>query len=237
MYILYIRHGESTANLLKKTDPLFIFKLLFHPDAKLTDNGHEQARIMSINIINMLQLKGLEIVPFIFSSILSRSIQTANNIVNVANNNFNLQLKTVVIPHIEEIPLTYNLPLEIQIPIDLQNQPRNLYKILEDNLTNDVITNDVTNDSKNLSFEIIPELNPYDKDGNPILRINIKKFFESLDTIRSFIIKNGHQLKENSVIIIVSHRKTIKEITKLSIGNLGLVLQENVHNEILFDGF
>ena len=89
-----------------------------------------------------------------------------------------------------------------------------------------------------LSFDIIPTLNPYNEEGLPVLKINIEKFFESLDNIRAYITENGHQLTEKSVIIIVSHRKTIKEITGLSVANLGLVLQENVYNnEILFEGF
>jgi len=228
MFILFVRHGQSTANLLQKSDPLYLLKLLFHPDAKLSDSGLEQSRIMSDNIINMLQLKGLDIVPLIFTSILTRAIQTANYISKFAHISKGIDLRPVVLPYIEEIPLTYGLP--INIPIDLQNQPRTLYELLEENFSN--------YEDDDLNFDVIPELNPYDRDGNVILRVSIEKFFESLELIKEYIIESGYKLTKNSVIIIISHRKTIKEITGLSVGNLGLVLQKDIYNnEILFDGF
>lgn len=230
MYILYVRHGQSTANFLQMTDPFYFFKLPWYPDAKLSETGVEQASIMSYNIINMLKLKGLNIVPFIFSSILSRSIETANIISKV---NENILLRPVVIPYIEEVPLNYyvkNIPIISYINIDLQNVPRNLYDILAETIAN--------NDKSNLKFDIIPELNPYDKNGSVVSTTDIPKFYQSLDLIRKFISESGYKLNDKSVIIIVSHRKTIQEITGLSVGNLGLVLQKDVYdNEILFDGF
>jgi len=250
MHLLFIRHGESTANYLAKNDILFFLKVLFHPDSKLTERGLKQAFDMSSIIIG--HLKKYEVIPILFSSILSRSIQTSNCIIKGLKSKTNSEIshkteyqisedssdddegllcnqqifKNIVIPYIEEIPFF--------IPIDTQNQPRNLY---------DIMYEDLTNDESNLNFSLIsdiPELYPYNYDGKPILRISndfVKNFYESLDNIRTFV-KKSHKLTEKSVLIFVSHGKLIKAITGHSVGNLGLVLQTDVFkNEVLFEGY
>lgn len=223
MYILWFRHGFSCANYIKATDSLYFFKMPLEPDAHLTNIGKIQTETVAGDIIKDVKKEyGIRVITdIIFTSILTRTIETANAI----KKSMNRKSDIVILPHIEEIPFSF------MFPIDRQNQPRNYYKLQEDVG----------------KINIIEGLDPYDNDGNPIKRVDITKFYNYvLPFLIDYLKNNGYAITKKTAIIIVSHRKTIEEATGMNIGNTGAVLQEinkeNNHiliggSEIIFDGF
>ena len=221
MYILFVRHGLSYANLNKENDSFYIFTAPLDKDSKLTPEGLQQAKYIS-KVISELSL---DIVPVIFSSILTRSIQTANEIANVEENveenkkenKENEQKKLIVIPFIEEFPLNKF------IPIDQQNQPRNIYEVIEET---------------KIKLDVIGTINPYNRDGDPILRTNTQKFYKLVVPEIIKYLESRYTLNENSTIVVVSHRKVIQHMTGYNLENCGLVLQNlsNMKSEVLLYG-
>ena len=213
--ILWIRHSFSIANLLKETDPWYIINgTILCPDARLTEIGKDQAFITGSQIIHDLS-KEYNIVPFMFTSILSRTMQTAHFLSEGLVNYFNYdKWPLVILPHIEEVPLSKYLP------IDQQNQPRNINVIKSDK------------DLFFMKFHNIPGLTPYDKYGNPKDRVNIPKFYkDTLPKIISFLDITSKN--KNILIVVISHRQTIEQATGHSLGNVGAVLQNVEYNRKL----
>lgn len=229
MYILWFRHGFSCANYIKATDGLYLIKMPLEADAHLTNIGKIQTESVANSIIkDVRKMKIRVITDVIFTSILTRTIQTAKAIKKSIKKESDL----IILPHIEEIPFSF------MFPIDRQNQPRN-YNILR----KDVGKIDVL-DSE--------DLDPYDSNGNPIKRVDVEKFYETvLPTLIESLKNTGYKITKKTAIIIVSHRKTINEATGISIGNTGAVLQEIIINrrlnndydieigdsEVIFEGF
>jgi hypothetical protein len=218
MYILFIRHGISHANFLKETEPFYFGTLSL--DSQLTENGMNDSRKICPHIVNNIinnttqENNPKNVVPVIFSSILTRAIQTADQTIRgLKELDESSEFELILLPYIEEIPLS------IMFPIDRQNHPRNIYSIIEET---------------GIKLDVIGSINPYNKKGDPIIRTNIKKFYK---IVVPEIIKK-YETDENSVIVIVSHRKVIEQATGISLGNCGAVLQNlsNMKSELIYDG-
>jgi hypothetical protein len=177
----------------------------------------------------MIKIEGLNVIPLIFTSMLSRAIETSDAINHglLQDSFIGKPYPIVAIPYVEEIPLSVTASQFIYL--DRQNEPRNIHKVRR-NLGIDV--------------SVYEEINPYDEYGDPITIFNINQFYEdSLPKILDLLKKEGHDLTDESVITIVSHRKTIEKATGISVGNVGSVLQKlddffrPEEAEILFEGF
>lgn len=205
MKILFIRHGLSYANLLKEHDILYPINVIFDPDSKLTIEGIYQARSTAE------KLSPFKIIPIIFSSTLSRAIQTASEI----KEHSNLFNEIIVLPNIEEIPLVSFLS------IDRQNHPRNIFKVMDD---------------LQIQVNTIGTITPYDTHGNLVTRSNVKRFY---NIVVPKLIEFLSKYKNYDTIVIVSHRKVIAQATGISVENCGIVLQDlsNMKSEVIFDGY
>lgn len=227
MYILWFRHGFSCANYLSAVDPLYLVTGRLEYDARLTGLGKKQAISMAPKIFNKLKKINdistntkLENIPIIFTSMLSRAIETSDSINQglLENSILEKPFTIVVIPYIEEIPLS--ITASQYIYLDRQNEPRNIHKVRRD---------------LGIDVSVYEEVNPYDEYGDPITSFNIDKFYEhSLPKIVNLLEKEGYPITENSVITLVSHRKTIERATGISLGNFGSVLQKLKKNSINF---
>lgn len=226
MYILWFRHGFSCANYIKATDGLYLIKMPLESDAHLTNIGKIQTETVANSIINDVKKKyKIRVISdIIFASILTRTVQTANAI----KKSMKRKSDIVILPYIEEIPFSF------VFPIDRQNHPRNFYTLQDDVGKIEVLDNS--------------DLDPYDKKGNPIKRVDIEKFYELvLPNLIESLKNTGYKITNKTAIIIVSHRKTIKEATGINVGNTGAVLQEIYINksgelligdsEMIFEGF
>jgi broad specificity phosphatase PhoE len=142
-------------------------------------------------------------IPIIFTSVLSRAIETGDII---AKNHDDEPI--YVLPFIEEKPFSVNLSKFIYL--DRQNAPRNK-NVLEEDL--------------GVHINVINSANPY-KNNKPYLIVEINKFYENiLSNVIDFLEKKGFEINENTVIILVSHRNTIDMATGIKkLGNCGMVL-------------
>ena len=238
MYILWIRHGFSCANYLSTVDPIYVVTGRNEYDARLTGLGVRQASTTAPIIFRkMIRIEGLTVIPLIFTSMLSRAIETSDGVNKGLLEDSFIQkpYPIVTIPYVEEIPLSVKASQFIYL--DRQNEPRNIHKVRKD------IGVDVS---------VYEEINPYDEYGDPITTFNIERFYEdSLPKIIKLLKKEGHKITDDTVITIVSHRKTIEKATGVSVGNVGAVLQnfeifnsseedlnyKPIDCEILFEGF
>lgn len=236
MYILWIRHGFSCANYMKMTDRLYKISGHIEYDAPLTKLGYEQAYSVGPLIFDTVskENKKLEFIPIFFSSMLSRALETAYNMKKGLTKVDSLfsKIPIVAVPYIEEKSAFPNI--EKIVKIDKQNEPQNI-NILE----------------KELPFKVnvLENLNPYSKSGEPITRVSVKKFYkDSLPKIFKNLRKSfGYRVNNNSVLILVSHGHLIKEATGVNIGNVGAVLQKvsyykgswvpDVKSKLIFPGF
>jgi broad specificity phosphatase PhoE len=210
MYILWIRHGFSCANYLKFRDPMWLLTSVYENDAPLTNMGQRQIEAGSSVIFKKVfkmkkRSKKLNIVPIFFTSILTRAIETADSLKKGPTKKY----KIIIVPYVEEISrFPWLTPF---VFLDKQNQPRYL-----DTLYNDI----------NIPFNVYDNLSPYDEKGRPVKTVSVKNFFEEgLPTIMENLKNSGVSVNSQTTIVVVSHRKTIKEATGHSIGNGGAVLQ------------
>lgn len=235
MHILWIRHGFSCANFLGSTDPLYVITGRLEYDARLTGLGYRQAHKMAplifkkIGNINANSEK-LNMIPILFTSVLSRAIETANGLnQGLLKDQFIIKPYPIVtIPYVEEIPLSTSTSNYIYL--DKQNEPRNIHKVREDT---------------GVDVDVYEEITPYDEYGDPVKRVSVSLFYKDLlPKIMTLLEKEGYQVDDRTVITIVSHRKTIERATSIkNIGNVGAVLQHyqnsrsNSSSELLFEGF
>jgi hypothetical protein len=247
MHILWIRHGFSCANFLGSTDPLYVLTGRLEYDARLTGLGYRQANEMAPLIFEKLgkirvksgissnsanyekDSEKLNLIPILFTSVLSRAIETANGLNQglLKNELIEKPYPIVTIPYVEEIPLSTSTSNFIYL--DKQNEPRNIHEVREDT---------------GVDVDVYEEITPYDEYGEPIKRVSISLFYKDLlPKIHNLLEKEGYEIDDKTVITVVSHRKTIERATGVrNIGNIGAVLQnyqnyEKNSSELLFEGF
>jgi hypothetical protein len=234
MYILWIRHGFSCANYLGSTDPLYVLTGRLEYDARLTGLGYRQANEMAPLIFKKLgkitkDSEKLNLIPILFTSVLSRAIETSNGLNQglLKNKLIEKPYPIVTIPYVEEIPLSVSTSNYIYL--DKQNEPRNIHEVREDT---------------GVDVDVYEEITPYDEYGDPIKRVSVSLFYKDLlPKIHGLLEKEGYETDDNTVITVVSHRKTIERATGVcNIGNIGAVLQnyqnyEENSSELLFEGF
>jgi len=211
--LLWIRHGYSCANyyiqLPKNERP----NQKIFADALLTNYSFSEVHKKNYwnNISKKLKKLKLKIVPIVFTSTLSRAIQTA---------------KSIIPPKFEIIPISYI---------------SELYTIKRYNSYNISQNRKVVEKKLGYPLQVLASNNPYSSSGsvkNP--QPDQKLFFEyGLPSIIKELESKGIKLYENSVLIFVSHGEFIKSITGCKVGNLGAVLQSVEYNKfkILFNGY
>lgn len=202
----------SCANYLSETDYFYPITCVLEYDSKLTGLGHRQSNETTPEIFRHELLKDLKIAPILFTSILARAMQTSSGISqSLIENGITSESTIIAIPYIEELPFSSHLGLSSDyIQIDKQNQPRNINEVIKD---------------IGIHIDTIPNINPYDPEGEPVIRVDVDKFYEVVvPEIIEYLKINGHY-DENAAIVVVSHRKTIKQATGICIGNVGAVLQ------------
>jgi broad specificity phosphatase PhoE len=196
IYVLFIRHGFSCSNYIKETDWKYLITTNYEPDTKLTGLGKKQAYNNGTEILEKVHNLGLNMLPYFFTSVLTRAIQTAVYIREGLEAGENIPI--ITIPNVEEIGAKYFKQF------DYQNQGRNINEVRDD-----------------LELEI-HSFGAHDNNGD----IKKSKGPSNFYTDRLPILVDEFDVHDGDVLIVVSHRKAIEKITGVSLGNLGAVLQE-----------
>ena len=202
-YVLFIRHGYSLANMYEGVFLHQIFRNKHAPDPNLTDLGYKDATTIGEKLFDELQKnEDIKFNDTIYTSKLSRTVETAYGIANGFNNKIK---KIVTIPYINEIPLkSHGMDIKDNIP---QN-----HKEMEKQ-----VTDFISKSEKDIKIE------PYDCYNNIITEPNKIEF---LKLLKENIINKE---KDSNLFIFISHNGTMKkffneENKKLNFNNLGMVL-------------
>ena len=204
-YVLFIRHGYSLANMYEGVFLHQIFRNKHASDPNLTDLGYKTAKKIGKKLFDELQKEKNKNIKFndtIYTSKLSRTVETAYGIANGFNNKIK---KIVTIPYINEIPLkSHGMDIKDNIP---QN-----HKEMEKQ-----VSDFISKSEKDIKIE------PYDCYNNIITEPNKIEF---LKLLKENIINKE---KDFNLFIFISHNGTMKkffneENKKLNFNNLGMVL-------------
>jgi hypothetical protein len=207
VYILWVRHAYSCGNYFSQNTNRDLNSYL---DPLLTNYGTKQAKSKWGFITKRLKKLKLRPVPVIFTSTLTRAIQTGHLISN---------------GKVNVIPVSYINELNIGWYHSAYNLPRNK-KVVEEEL--------------GYEFQVLKSNNPYRKSGDPKhTKPDQELFFNvGLPSIIQTLESQGTVLPDNSVLIFVSHGGFINSVTGNKVGNLGLVLQnvETKKSKVLYKG-
>ena len=205
VYILWIRHGYSCGNYFHEYD-----ESVKYGDTLLTDYGSKKAKGMWRVIKKKLKKLNLIPVPVIFTSTLTRAIQTG---------------MLVSDGKVKVIPISYISELNIGSYAHTYNTPRNKKEVEKD---------------LGYEFQVLKSNNPYRKSGDPKhTQPDQELFFNlGLPSIIKTLESQGTILPNNSVLVFVSHGGFIRSLTGKKVDNLGLVLQniESKESKILYKG-
>lgn len=206
MYILWVRHAYSCGNYYNQSgliDP----KLYIDP--LLTNHATKQSKGMWSKINK--KTKKLELIPIVFTSTLTRAIQTGE-LISPRN--------------VKVIPVSYINEINIKWYYDSYNLPRNRKDVEKD---------------LGYKLQVLKSNNPYRKSGAPKVSKPDKELFFNygLPSIIDTLESQGIKVSNKSVLIFVSHGGFIHSITGHKVGNLGLVLQDTdtMNSKILSKGF
>lgn len=214
MKILWIRHAYSCGNLymnLEKIGEEEIPAKQFR-DARLTDYASTQTKGYWNKILKpKLKTMGLKPTKYVFTSTLTRAIETADQI---APSNYGI------------VPISYISEINMGWYHREYNLPRNRKKVEKD---------------LGYEFQVFQRNNPYRTSGEPKHnKPDRKLFFEyGLPSLIKSLESQGVKITKDSVIVIVSHGGFIQTVTGKKVGNLGAVLQTLPTNKFktLFKGY
>lgn len=195
VYIVWVRHGYSCGNMYtemlktKHVDPA-VFR-----DAPLTN----YAELQSIGVWETIKRKcdrlKLKIIPYVFTSILTRAIQTGD---------------LIAPPNYDIVPISYVNEVNISGYDNEYNLPRNRKQIEKD----------IGFKLTTFKNPFKPNGEPKHKTPSKHLFYN-----EELVSIIKQLKKRGVRVTNKSVFVIVSHGAYIMSVTGKRVNNFGIVLQ------------
>ena len=192
-YVLFIRHGYSLANMYEGVFLHQIFRNKYEPDPNLTDLGYQDATTIGKKLFNELQNKSIKFYDTIYTSKLSRTVETAYGIAT----GFNDEIKKIVtIPYINETPLkSHGMDIKDNIPQNHNEMKKQVLGFIKKVESKKIDSENETN----------IEIEPYDCYNNIITEPNKIEF---LKILKENIINKE---KDSNLFIFISHNGTMKK--------------------------